>query len=116
MHPNTEIVRNGVTYEWSYECANAFQHIKDHVTKVPIIEHMKLMYQNVVETDASDNTIDAGLSQVIDGWLYPIGCYIWKVDKAEFDYDMHDNALHAMLAAWKQWRCYLKEAHNQILI
>jgi len=67
MKPITDLLRNGVPYEWSHECAKAFQDFKDQVTKAPILKHFEHMHQIVVETDASDFTIGAVLSQVIDG-------------------------------------------------
>jgi len=72
MKPITDLLRNGVPYKWSHECAKAFQDFKDQVTKAPILKHFKPMGQIVVETDARDFAIGAVLSQVIDRWLHPI--------------------------------------------
>jgi len=38
------------------------------------------------------------------------------MDKAEINYDIHDKELLAIVAALKEWRCYLEGAHHQIQI
>ena len=67
MKSITDLLGNGVPYEWSHECAKAFQDFKDQVPKAPILRHFEPIRQIVVETDASDFAIGAGLSQVIEG-------------------------------------------------
>jgi hypothetical protein len=61
-----DLLRNGVPYELSHKCAKGFQAIKAQPTKAPILLHFEPTCQIVVETDASDFTIRAVLSQVID--------------------------------------------------
>jgi len=116
MTPITDIMRNGVLYEWSHECVKAFQAFKDQVTKAPILKHFESMHQIVVETDASDYTIGGVLSEVIDGWLHPIAFYSRKMDKANINHDIHDEELLHIVAALKEWRRYLEGAHHQIQI
>ena len=116
MKPITDLLRNGVPYEWSHECAEAFQDFKDQVTKAPMLKDFESMCQIVVETDASDFAIGALHSQVNDGRLHPIAFYSRKMHKAEINYDIHDKELLAIVAALKEWRRYLKEAHHQIQI
>jgi len=75
MNPITDLLRNGVPYECSHECAQAFQDFKDQVTKAPIVKHFQPMLHSVVETAPSDFAIGAVLSHVIDGRLHPIAFY-----------------------------------------
>jgi len=114
MKPITDLLRNGIPYEWSHDCAKAFQNFKDQVTRAPILKHFKPICQIVVETDASDFAIGAVLSQVIDERLHPIAFHSRKMDKAEINYDIHDKELVAIVAALKEWRRYLEGAHHQI--
>jgi hypothetical protein len=72
LKPITDLLRNGVSYELSHECAMVFQDFKDQVTKAPILKNFEPMRQIVVETDASDFTIGAALSQIIDRQLHLI--------------------------------------------
>ena len=116
MKPITDLLRNGVPYEWSHECAKPFQDFKDQVTKAQILKHFEPTLQIVVETDASDFAIGAVLSQVINGWLHPIACYSRKVEKAEINYDIWDKELLAIVAALKELKRYLEGAHHQIQI
>jgi len=112
MKPITDLLRNGVPYEWSHECAKAFQDFKDQVTRALILEHFEPTRQIVVETDASDFAISAVLSQVMNGQLHPIAFYSRKMDTAKINYDIHDKKLLAIVAALKEWRRYLEGAHH----
>jgi len=116
MNPITDLLRNGVPYEWSHVCAKAFQDFKDQVTKAPILKDFEPMHHTVVETNASDFTIGAVLSPVIDGRLHPIAFYSKQMDKAEINYDIHDKELQGLVTALKKWRYYLEGAHHQIQI
>jgi hypothetical protein len=116
MKPNRDFLRNGVPYEWSHECAKAFQDFKDQVTRAPILKHFEPMRQIVAETNASDFAIGAVLSQVLDGQLHPIALYSRMMDNAEINYDIHVKKLLAMVAALKEWKWYLEGAHHQIQI
>ena len=60
------------------------------MTKAQILKHFEPLHQIVVETDACNFTMNAGLSQVIDGQLHPIVFYSTKMDKAVSNYDIHD--------------------------
>jgi len=110
----TDLLRNGAPYEWSLECAGAFQDFKNQVRKAPILKHFEPIRQIVVETEASDFAIGAVLSQVIDGRLQPIAFYSRTMDKAEINYDIHDKKLLAIVAVLKEWRRYLEGARHQI--
>jgi len=116
MRPITDLLRNGVPYEWSHECATGSRDFNDPVTKAAILQHFIPMGPIVVETNASDFAIGAVLSQGLDGQLHLIACYSRKMDKAEINYDIHDNKLLTIVAALKEWRCYLAGAHHQIQI
>jgi hypothetical protein len=72
--------------------------------------------QIVVETHESNFAIGDVLSQVIDGLLHPIAFYSRMMDKSEINYDIHGNELLAIVAAQKEWRCYLKGAHHRFQI
>jgi hypothetical protein len=78
------------------------------------VKHIEPIHQIVVEPDVSDFAIGAVLSQVIDGRLHPIVFYSRQMDKAEINYDIHDEEVLAIIGALKEWRRYLEGAHNQI--
>jgi hypothetical protein len=78
------------------------------------VKHIEPIHQIVVETDVSDFAIGAVLSEVIDGRLHPIVFYSSQMDKAEINYDIHDEEVLAIIGALKEWRRYLEGAHNQI--
>jgi len=116
MKPITDLLTNGVPYEWSQECAKAFPIFNDQVTNSLILKHFKPMRQIAVESNASDFTIGTALSQAVDGRLHLIAFYSRNMGKAEINYDIHDQELLAIVATLKEQRCYLEGAHHQIQI
>jgi hypothetical protein len=83
IQPITDLLRNGVPYEWSHECAKAFQDFKDQVTKSPISKHFQSMCHIIVESDEGDFDIGGVVSQDITGQPYPIAFYSGQMDKKE---------------------------------
>jgi RNase H-like domain found in reverse transcriptase len=63
----------------------------------------------VLETDASDYAIGMCISQPdSEGRLQPIAFYSRKMIPAELNYEIHDKELLAIVAAFSEWRVYLK--------
>jgi hypothetical protein len=116
MKPITDFLRNGVPYEWSHECAMAFQDFKDQVSKDAILKQFKPIRQIVMETTKSKSAIGAVHSPFIKGWLHTIAFNSRKMNKPETNYDIHDKDYLVIVAAPKKRRRYLEKAHHHIQI
>jgi len=60
----------------------------------------------VIETDASDFTLGCILSQYWGKRWHPVAFHSGKVNKAEWNYEIHDKELFAILEAFREWKHY----------
>jgi hypothetical protein len=71
----------------------------------------------LIETDASDFTIAAVLSQKFeDGHLHHVDVHLRKLTEAELNYDLYDKEMLAVVHAFKKWRHYLQGAQHKTLV
>ena len=61
--------------QWDEECACAFQMLKEHLTRSPTLIYPDVSRPVILDTDASDISIGAVLSQVIDGSEHPVAYF-----------------------------------------
>ncbi|MBW0518397.1 hypothetical protein O181_058112 [Austropuccinia psidii MF-1] len=64
------------------------------------------------ETDASDYSLGAGLSQVNDSGKHPISIDSRKLFPPELNYEIHDKVLFGIVWALKRWRAFLFSLSN----
>jgi hypothetical protein len=82
---------------------------------VPVLYHYNPTLPIIVETDASDFAIGVVLSQKEDrGQL--VAFYSRKMTATEFNYDIQDKEIFAIVSAFKEWRRHLKGAKYSILV
>lgn len=62
-----DLTANDKSFKWTEICQNAFDKLKHFLTFEPILAHPDFERDFIFDTDASDKTICAILSQVIDG-------------------------------------------------
>lgn len=87
----------------------AFDTIKERFTTQPILVDFDPEKPSAVETDASDYAIGACLSQPDEnGKLHHVAYYSRTMSPAEFNYDIHDKELSAIVVAFQQWKVYLE--------
>ena len=72
LHALTE---KNANFKWTEECDKAFQTLKDHLTKVPVLAYPDFDKPFILDTDASDVAIGATLSQMVEGEEHPIGYF-----------------------------------------
>ena len=65
--PLTTLLKKEVPFNWSQECDKAFNDLKDHLTKPPILAYPSYDHQFILYTDASGSALGAVLSQSING-------------------------------------------------
>jgi hypothetical protein len=89
----------------------AFHKLKRRFTTTPILGHFDPKKVCMVETDTSDFTLGAVLSQKGDNErLHPVAFHLRKFTLAEINCEIHDKELLAIVDAFKIRRRYLKGA------
>jgi hypothetical protein len=95
----------------------AFDELKRRFTTTPILRQFDPKKVCIVETDASDFTLGAVLSQKgDDGRLYPVASHSRKFTPAEINYEIHDKELLVIVDCFKVWRRYLEGAMHTIQV
>jgi transposase InsO family protein len=108
VKPLNYLTRQDVPFKWTKECQTAFGSLKQKLSSAPILCHFQPGLSTRVETDASDGVIAAVLSQQqTDGLWHPCAFYSRTMNQAEFNYDIHDKELLAVVDALKEWRSEL---------
>jgi len=103
---------------WGPEHQAAFERLKLAFTQAPVLTHFNADNPIVVETDASDYTITAIISQISpeDGDLHPIAFFSKGMKLAELNYEIYDKELLAIFEAFRQWGNYLEGATHTVLV
>lgn len=98
----------------------SFQDLKDSFIDVPILAHFESDRPTRVEVDASGGAISGILSQLVprEGhppqWR-PIDFFSKKLIQAEYNYDVHDQELLAIVKSLEHWRRYLDSTFFEVL-
>ncbi|QRV84489.1 Retrotransposable element Tf2 protein [Ceratobasidium sp. AG-Ba] len=87
----------------------AFQSIKEAITKEPVLIHPDPEKPYILETDASGVALGAVLSQKgEDGRLHPIAYLSQSFTPPQKNYDTYDKELLAIVQALEHWRLMLE--------
>ncbi len=104
-------------WQWGTEEQEAFDALKKHVTTEPILAHTKLDDQFKLEVDTSGYAVGAVLlQQKEDGKKHPIGYHSATLNEAQWNYDIYDLELLAIVMALKNWRPLLAGSPHKIII
>ena len=104
--PLYHLTQNGVPFEWSPVCQNAFQSLKDALTSAPVLAYPRFDSKAasfVLHTDASDNGLGAVLEQ--DGRVVAYASR--TLTNTEKNYSVIQKECLAVVYATKQFRHYL---------
>ena len=113
-HPLTDLTKKSEKFFWSDECGRAFEELKQRFTSAPILRHYDPELHGIIECDASDFAIGSVLLQEFKGRLHPVAFQSRKMNKHDINYEIHDQELLAITAAFKEWRRYLEGARHKI--
>ena len=114
--PLNDLMKKDVPFKWTESQQAAFEAIKTAVTTAPVLIHPDHSKPFTVEADASAVGYGAILSQEKDGKLHPIAFISRSFDKAQRNYPTYDRELHAIVAAFKEWRQYLIQSPHPITV
>ena len=101
--PMNRLTRKDTPFEWGSECQKAFEDLKQAFTTAPVLTHFDPANPIVIETDGSDYTIAAILSQITpsDNDLHPVAFHSQTMVPAELNYEIYDKELLAIHEAFK---------------
>ncbi|MBW0473959.1 hypothetical protein O181_013674 [Austropuccinia psidii MF-1] len=91
----TSLLKKDSPCIFNEKALSQFQLCKEAFTTSPIVSHFNSSLPTIVETDASNYTLGAGLSQVNDSGKHPISFDSHKLLPAELTYEIYDKELLA---------------------
>jgi len=110
--PMTRLTRKGTKWEWTRECEESFQKLKQKLTTTPVLVLPSGTGGFVVYSDASKR----GLGCVLMQHGKVIAYASRQLKPHEFNYPVHDLELAAIVFALRVWRHYLYGSQVQIFI
>ncbi len=104
-------------WQWGQEEQEAFDALKARVTAEPVLAHANLNEQFELEVDASGYVVGAILlQQKEDGKKHPIGYYSATLNEAQWNYDIYDLELLAIVMALHNWCPLLARSPHKVII
>ena len=105
--PLHRLCEKGSTFDWSSECEESFQSLKQALTSAPILAYPVLGQQFILDTDASDHSVGAVLSQVQDDRERVIAYMSKAMNIHERSYCVTRKELLAVIIAIRNFHTYL---------
>jgi hypothetical protein len=102
--PLTNLTKKDKRWEWTKECQEAFEKVKDALTNAPVLAPPELGKPFELVSDASGVGLGAVLLQ--DG--RPVAFESKKLSPAEQNYIVTEQEMLGVIHALKTWRCYLE--------
>ena len=112
--PLPALTKKDQPFVWTEETQRAFEMLRDALTLPPILAMPNDTGDFVLDTDASDQTIGAVLSQVQDGIERVIAYASRTLDKREVNYCITRKELLAIVYSLKYFKQYLMGRHFKI--
>ena len=111
VHPLTELTKKEKAFIWTGPCQEAFEKLKQALVSPDIMAFPSVSGLFILDTDASDRTIGAVLSQLQDGSERVIAYGSHALNKAECNYCVTDRELLAVMFFMIQYKHYLLGRH-----
>ncbi|KAK3093316.1 hypothetical protein FSP39_013979 [Pinctada imbricata] len=105
--PLHKLTKMGTRFDWTQACQEAFLTLKEALTSAPILANPNFAYPFILDTDASDQSIGAVLSQNIDGTERVCAFASRTLSKSERRYCVTRKELLAVVHFVKHFRHYL---------
>jgi hypothetical protein len=110
--PLTNLTRKAYAWVWTGRCQDAFELLKQKLTKAPLLRTPDERLPYEVVADASD----LGLGAVLLQEGHPVAFESRKLNSAELNYNVTEKEMPAVVHALRVWRCYLKGADFQCIL
>ncbi|KAF8687099.1 hypothetical protein RHS03_09998, partial [Rhizoctonia solani] len=115
--PLHNLVKKDTPWKWDTKEQEAFQGLKDAITKAPVLCHADPAKPYFLETDALGAALGSILSQQQeDGCLHPLGFLSELFKGAKQNYNTHNKELLAIIRSFKYWRIFLEGTAHPITV
>lgn len=103
----TRLTKKNAKFIWDNDCQEAFDYLRESLTKAPVLQYPDPDRKFYLSTDASGFAIGAILHQVYDGQELPVAYASRQMVKAELNYSTTEKECLALIWGIKQFRNYL---------
>ncbi|CAJ2502650.1 Uu.00g100440.m01.CDS01 [Anthostomella pinea] len=111
------LTRKGMRFDWNPACQTAFDRLKHAFTTAPVLAPFDWEKEIIIETDTSDYVSAGVLSQYGDnGILRPVAFFSKKYLMTEYNYEIYDKELLAIIRCFKKWRPELEGTSSPIKV
>ena len=112
-----KLTKKDAKFVWNAECEAAFQQLKHRFILAPILTHFDAEREIIIETDTSDYVFAGIMSQYDDnGVLHPVAYFSKKHSPAEYNYEIYDKELMAIIRCFEEWRPELESTPHPIRV
>ena len=105
--PLYQLCEKNRNFVWTPDCQHAFETLKEKLTSAPILAYPTIGQEFILDTDASQYTIGAVLSQECDGKERVIAYMSKTMNKHVLQYCTTRKELLAVVTALKHFNCYI---------
>ena len=113
-HPLNKLTSDNVDFEWTDDCENAFNTLKQRLCSEPVLAFPQVGQKFVIEVDASDIAFGGVLMQSNvdgDGGFHPVAYYSDTVKKSQKGWAPTTKEAFALILALRHWYVYLAGNH-----
>jgi hypothetical protein len=115
--PLNALTKKGVEFQWTKAAQEAFDTLKEKMTKALVLAHPDLTKPFKLEVDASGYAIGAILLQrQDDGKHHPVNYFSTTLNVAERNYDIYDLELLAIVKSLRNSRSLLAGSPHEIKV
>jgi hypothetical protein len=112
--PLTNLTKIGVPFRFDKACEDAFEELRESLISDKILRYYDPELPVRVETDASDGVVAGVLSQLHGEEWHPVAYFSKTMSPAEFNYEVHDKEMLAIVKSLKEWRAEVKSTSSKI--
>jgi len=116
--PLFDLTRSDKAWNWDTKEQDAFERLKTAVTTAPVLVSPQDSEPFRIEADSSDFTSGAVLSQQLpreEKW-HPVAFYSKSLSPVEWNYEIHDKEMLAIIRTLEEWRHFLEGARHPVEI
>ena len=116
--PLFDLTHSDKAWNWDAKEREAFERLKMAVTTAPVLVLPQDSEPFCIEADSSDFTSGAVLSQQLpreEKW-HPVAFYSKSLSPVEWNYEIHDKEMLAIICALEEWRHFLEGAWHPVEI